>query len=107
MNDTEWRLWRRLRGKKLGVKFRRQHPIGPYVADFASVEAGLVIEVDGDAHVKAYDIHRDLWMQTKGWRVMRIVLMEIGEDLDAVVEAITIELAEPGSRLSYDTRCPD
>ena len=107
MNATEWKLWARLRGKRLGVKFRRQHPIGPYVADFASVEAGLVVEVDGDTHVKSYDIHRDLWMQAKGWRVMRIVLSEIDEDIDAVVEAVAIELADPGSMLKYDDRFPD
>ena len=107
MTGTEWRLWQRLRGKRLGVKFRRQHPIGPYVADFASAEAGLVIEVDGDTHVKAYDIHRDVWIRTRGWRVMRIVLGEIDEDLDAVVGAIAIELAEPGTFLRYDDRYPD
>ena len=99
MTATEWRVWERLRGKRLGVKFRRQHPIGEYFADFASPEAGLVVEVDGETHVKAYDRHRDLWMQTKGWRVMRI--------LDAVVEAIALELAQPGSRLSYGARFPD
>jgi len=107
MNETERKLWRRLRGKRLGVKFRRQHPIGPYVADFASVEARLVVEVDGETHVKAYDIHRDVWMQTRGWRVMRIVLSEVDDDLDAAVGAIALELAQPGSMLSYSTRFAD
>jgi very-short-patch-repair endonuclease len=107
MTGVEWKLWRRLRGKRLGVKFRRQHPIGPYVADFASVEAGLVVELDGDTHVKAYDIHRDLWMQTRGWRVMRIVLSEVDEDLDAAVGEIALELAQPGSMLSYGSRFLD
>ena len=107
MTATEWRAWERLRGKRLGVKFRRQHPIGEYLADLVGPEAGLVVEIDGETHVKAYDIHRDLWMQTKGWRVMRIVLSEIDEDLDAVVEAISLELAQPGSRLSYGARFPD
>jgi very-short-patch-repair endonuclease len=107
MNETEWKLWRRLRGKRLGVKFRREHPIGPYVADFASVEARLVVEIDGEWHVKAYDIHRDAWLQAEGWRVMRIVLSEIDEDLDAVVEAIGVELEQPGSMLTYDRRYPD
>jgi very-short-patch-repair endonuclease len=107
MTGTEWKVWQRLRGKRLGVKFRRQHPIGPYVADFASVEAGLIVEIDGDTHIKAYDIHRDVWMQTRGWRVMRIVLSEVDEDLDAVVDAIAIELGRPGTMLSYGMRCPD
>jgi len=107
MTGTEWKLWLRLRGKRLGVKFRRQHPIGPYVADFASVEAGLVVVLDRETHVDAYHVHRDLWMQARGWRVMRIVLSEVDEDLDGAVGAIAIELAQPGSMLSYSLRCPD
>jgi very-short-patch-repair endonuclease len=107
MTGTEWRVWRRLRGKRLGVKFRRQHPIGPYAADFASPEAGLVVEIDGDTPVKAYDVHRDVWMRTRGWRVMRIVLSEVDEDLDALVDAIAIELGRPGSMLSCSSRVPD
>jgi very-short-patch-repair endonuclease len=107
MTGTEWKLWWRLRGKRLGVKFRRQHPIGPYVADFASVEAGLVVELDGDTHVKTYDVHRDQWMQTRGWRVMRTVLSEVDDDIDAAVGAIALELAQPGSMLSYSARFPD
>ena len=107
MTGTEWKLWRRLRGKRLGVKFRRQHPIGPYVADFASVEAGLVVELDGDTHLKAHDIHRDQWMQTRGWRVMRIVLSEVDDDLDGAIGAIALELGQPGSMLRYGRRFPD
>ena len=107
MTGTEWKLWLRLRGKRLGVKFRRQHPIGRYVADFASVEAGLVVELDGDTHVKTYDIRRDLWIQTLGWRVMRIALSEVDEDLDSAVDAIALELSDPGSMLRYESRFPD
>ena len=51
MSRTEWRLWFRLRGRQLmGRKFRRQVPIGPYFADFACLEARLVVEVDGEHH---------------------------------------------------------
>ncbi|HBT40703.1 MAG TPA: endonuclease domain-containing protein, partial [Rhodospirillaceae bacterium] len=51
MTDAERRLWRALRNRQLdGHKFRRQHPIPPYVADFACVERGLIVEVDGGQH---------------------------------------------------------
>ena len=107
MTTVEWKLWWRLRGKGLGVKFRRQHPIGPYVADFACLDAKLVLELDGDTHVKAYDVRRDSWIKSKGWRVMRVALSEIDEDLDGTVEAIAMELAQPGTMLSYGQRFPN
>lgn len=106
MNRTEWRIWNRLRGKKLGVKFRRQHPIGSYIADFACIDARLVIEIDSDIHVAAYDMHRDAWMQARGWRVMRVGVGEIDQELEAVVDAIGLELEQPGSMLTYDQRNP-
>jgi len=52
MTDAESALWEQLRGKKLGFKFRRQHPLGIFVADFYCHELHLVIEVDGDIHLK-------------------------------------------------------
>ena len=48
---AETLLWRELRGGKLGVKFRRQHPVGKYFADFACCERKLIVELDGDTHV--------------------------------------------------------
>ena len=106
MTVGERRLWDRLRGKQLGVKFRRQHPLGPFVADFASVEARLVVEIDSDIHVTEYDRRRDAWMQACGWRVMRIPVGEIDEDLDATVDTIAHELVHPGSMLTYGQRDP-
>jgi len=53
-------MWSRLRARQLGVKFRRQHPIGPYIVDFACCRAKLVVEIDGETHQKAYDIHPHL-----------------------------------------------
>jgi very-short-patch-repair endonuclease len=53
MTDAEQRLWRHLRGRQLGVPFRRQYPVGPYVADFACVPLKLLIELDGGQHAEA------------------------------------------------------
>jgi very-short-patch-repair endonuclease len=97
MTGVEWRLWRHLRARQLGVKFRRQHPIGPYIVDFACLSAQLVVEVDRDAHEDAYDVHRDRWMESRGWRVMRFSLQDIDESLDSVVAAIYLELGLPDS----------
>ena len=101
------RVWHRVRAKQLGVKFRRQHPIGPCIADFACIQARLVVEIDGDTHEEAYDMRRDAWLGTLGWRVMRISLQEVDEELDSVIEAIRTELENPGSMLKYHQRSGD
>ena len=107
MTGVETRMWSRLRARRLGVKFRRQHPIGPYIVDFACCRAKLVVEIDGEMHEKAYDIRRDRWLESLGWRVMRLVLQEIDEGLDAAVDAIAFELEHPGSLLRYEQRSGD
>ena len=74
MSGTEWRLWYRLRSRQLmGCKFRRQVPIGPYFADFACLEAKLVVEVDGEHHGDQflYDLRRDQRLSEIGFRVLR------------------------------------
>ena len=89
LSRVELRVWLRLRGRQLRAKFRRQHPIGPYIADFACPSAHLVVELDGDTHQnEAYDIHRDKWMESRGWTVLRFALQEVDENLDSVIEAI-------------------
>ena len=91
MTETEVILWSRLRcWREHGCSFRRQHPIGPYIADFACVRAKLVVELDGDQHGAdshhAYDQRRDAYLQSHGWRVVRIandrIYRELGEVLD-------------------------
>jgi len=67
-------LWILLRDRDLGrFKFRRQHPVGPYFADFACVTDRLIVECDGITHDErqAQDAARDLWFLQKGWRVLR------------------------------------
>ena len=58
--DAEWRLWYHLRGRRLlGLRFRRQHPIGPYFADFACLELQLVIELNGGQHNDPRSLYHD------------------------------------------------
>jgi very-short-patch-repair endonuclease len=91
MSGTEWRLWYRLRGRRLmGRKFRRQVPIGPYFADFACLEARLVVEVDGDHHgdQRVYDASRDHRLGEMGFRVLRFSVAEVDENIEDVIEII-------------------
>ena len=101
MTAVEHRLWEELRARRLGVKFRRQHPIGPYVADFACVSAKLVVELDGDTHIAAHDDERDAWMRARGWRIMRVPLQDVDRQIEGVVETIRAELEEPGTMTTY------
>lgn len=87
--ETERRLWARLRTRQLdGLKFRRQFPIGPYVADFVCWDRKLVIEVDGGQHGGTRDNVRDAWLREQGFRVMRVWNNEVMENLDGVLETV-------------------
>jgi very-short-patch-repair endonuclease/DNA modification methylase len=85
-------LWSALRGEQLGVKFRRQHPIGPYIADFYSREAHLVVEADGDSHFTAegaaHDQQRDAYLRDFGLDILRFTNNEILRNLPGVIQAI-------------------
>jgi very-short-patch-repair endonuclease len=72
--DAEQRLWHNLRAHRMmGAKFRRQHPIGPYIVDFVCFESRLIIEVDGGQHQEsaAYDHKRDRLLRSHGFLVLR------------------------------------
>ncbi len=74
MTDAERLLWRALRGKQLNDhRFRRQHPIGKYIADFACIEQKIAIELDGGQHQErlVYDEQRSAFLQAQGWQVVR------------------------------------
>ena len=96
MNDAERRLWSRLRSGQLGVKFRRQHPLGSYVADFACLEPKLIVELDGSQHADQvdYDQRRDAFFQSQGFAVMRLPSNAPFMHLESVVQAIANRLAE-------------
>ncbi|WP_249341296.1 MULTISPECIES: endonuclease domain-containing protein [unclassified Sphingomonas] len=97
MQLPEVLLWQALRGAKTGIKFRRQHPVGPYVVDFFAREPLLIIEVDGEAHERGNrperDELRDRFLNENGYRVMRVRAVDVLRDLGAVVSSI-ISLAE-------------
>ena len=87
---AEGKLWQLLRHRRLeGFKFRRQVPIGPYVADFACLSAQLVIELDGSQHFDSpHDARRDAWLVAGGYRVLRVWNSELNENPSGVLEAI-------------------
>jgi very-short-patch-repair endonuclease len=91
--DAERKLWAHLRSRQLkGAKFRRQHPIGPYIADFACVEAKLIIELDGGGHDRDEQLHADevrsAYLESCGYRVVRFWNNEVMENIDGVLEQI-------------------
>ena len=87
-SKTERRLWPHLRGGALGASFRRQHPIGPYFADYACPALKVVVEVDGPDHDPARDARRDAFMAARGWTVLRFGVQAVVEETDGVVETI-------------------
>ena len=99
MSSPEVLLWEQLRASKLGFKVRRQHPIGPYVADFYVREAKLVIEVDGSPHDFGHqpdrDMHRDLYMQRLGYRIIRLAAKDVMKDVEAVLNLIVEQVTNP------------
>lgn len=94
-----------LRGKSLGVKFRRQHPIGDYIADFACIEKRIIVEVDGAYHMsekqKQDDMIRTSQLENYGYHVLRFSNEEVIGNSDAVLQQIRQALVSPpigGSR---------
>jgi len=86
-------LWSKLRaGRLAGLKFRRQHPIGPYTVDFYCALAKLVVEIDGRVHDDREQVRRDrlrdAWMHDRGLLVLRIPASEVSRDVDAVLRTI-------------------
>lgn len=93
--EAELRLWGILRGRRIAnAKFRRQVPIGPYIADFVCREVGLIIEADGGQHSDqvAYDTRRTAWLEAQGYDVLRCWNMDILEETDGVIERIASEV---------------
>ena len=95
MTDAERLLWRHLRNRQMhGHKFRRQVVIGRYIADFACIEARLIVEADGGQHGERtrYDENRTRWFQSRGYRVLRFWNHEILNSLPDVLNTIAMAL---------------
>ena len=91
LTDAEKLLWRRLRLKQIeGQKFRRQAPIGNYIVDFVCFEKRLIVELDGGQHAEQteYDEARDRWLESQGFRVIRVWNDQVMRETEAVMEMI-------------------
>ena len=97
LTDTERELWSILRSRQFeGAKFRRQQPIGPFIADFVCQEQRLIVEADGGQHADSNsDASRTTFLESRGYRVLRFWNNDILESLDGVARAIAAALATP------------
>lgn len=93
MTDAEFKLWKHLRNKQLGVKFRRQSTIGNYIVDFVSFESKLVIEIDGGQHARSNDDKsREKWLTSQGFKVLRFWNNDVLRNIQGVLEKIRKEM---------------
>ena len=108
--DAERILWHHIRRRQLnGHRFRRQQPIGPYFVDFFCYEKRLVVEIDGGQHSarREYDEQRTLWLEQKGFRVLRFWNDEVMNRSEVVLEAILEALERNPLPLSFPRRGKD
>jgi very-short-patch-repair endonuclease len=91
LTDAEQRLWHYLRQKQInGFHFRKQCPVGPYIADFACLSAKLIVEVDGGQHAdSATDDARDAWFTAHGYRTLRFWNNDVLQNTEGVILTIT------------------
>ncbi|MFX4083715.1 endonuclease domain-containing protein [Sphingobium yanoikuyae] len=93
-------LWQQLRSKKLGYKFSRQMPVGPYFADFLCRKLKLIIELDGESHDfrPAHDAQRTEYCGAHGYQILRFSNADVMENLEGVVTHIKTTLAKAHPR---------
>ncbi|MFN5998666.1 MAG: endonuclease domain-containing protein [Paracoccaceae bacterium] len=90
MTPQERKVWAKLRelNRMLGLHFRRQAPIGPFIADFADLGRRLVIEIDGSGHGGERDAARDEWLASQGFQVLRFWNPEVSGNIEGVMQVI-------------------
>ena len=90
MTEAESLLWKCLKSKQIGVKFRRQHIIDNFIPDFVCLSCKLIIEVDGEIHKfqKKYDDERTKFLNERGYRVLRFNNEEILNEIELVIQKI-------------------
>jgi very-short-patch-repair endonuclease len=96
MTDAEQKLWYYLRANRfMGLKFKRQKPVGRYIVDFICLEEKLIIELDGGQHAEniTYDHNRDAWLRSQGYTVLRFWNNELFTETESVLEKIRITLS--------------
>ncbi|WP_051007289.1 endonuclease domain-containing protein [Sphingomonas sp. PAMC 26621] len=103
-------LWQRLRGKQAGLKFRRQHPVGPYVVDFYCPSLKTIIEIDGEAHNREdrpiRDAARAFFIKENGFQIVHVSALRVLKDPDAAAEAIVAYVARPLHHLPEEANGP-
>jgi very-short-patch-repair endonuclease len=105
--DAEHRLWQLLRAKRShGWKFRRQQPIGRYIADFACHAARLIVEVDDGQHGNTADVQRDRWFTAQGFRVLRFWNNDVFNNEEGILTSIHSALEASAAASSRDGRTP-
>ena len=100
--EAEQRLWYHLRAHRfLGLKFKRQKPLGRYIVDFVCLEQRLIIEIDGGQHSEQlrYDQRRDTWLRSQGYTVLRFWNNDVMQQLGSVLEKIRCALPSPPTPL--------
>jgi very-short-patch-repair endonuclease len=94
MTRAERLLWSRIRNRQIGVKFRRQQPLGNYIVDFVSFERRLIIEIDGGQHMDCpHDRKRDAYLEDCGFKMLRFWNNEILGNIEGVLQEIEKELS--------------
>jgi len=93
MTPAEVIVWTRLQGGRLsGFHFRKQHPVGPFIADFACVKSRVLIEIDGETHWRDFERRRDAvrtaFLERAGWTVVRVWNADVYGNEDGVVETV-------------------
>lgn len=92
MTEAEKKLWSRISNKQLGFRFKPQHPISRFVADFYCHKARLIVELDGKIHLgkdeREYDVNREAVLKRFGIKVLRFTNEEVIKDIEKVIEEI-------------------
>ena len=108
LTPFEARLWTRLSRSQLGgFKFRRQHVIGNCISDFFCPQKALIVEVDGDTHDPVRDAHRDAVNRARGYSTLRFSNIDVGKDLDAVLQRILDTLHAMPDRWPHPNPSPE
>jgi very-short-patch-repair endonuclease len=98
MTDAERKLWRALRSRGAGFKFKRQVPLGPYVVDFVCFDLKLIVEVDGGQHMESRrDAKRERYFEDQGYRIARFWNNDVLTNLAGVLQRISESDPSPGA----------
>jgi very-short-patch-repair endonuclease len=102
--EAEKKLWAHVRNRQMGgFKFRRQWPIGPYIADFICFEAKLIIELDGGQHTPESDVARTAYLKAQGWTLLRFWNNDVLTNMEGVLRTILDALPSAPSPLVQNT----